>query len=138
MQSLAKATLLCVSPQRMQEIWPHVSGLIRSAIERTGLSAFSDVEYDLLFGDALLWLAWSDHIEAVAATTLNDTDAGKVCIITACGGTDMHRWLPLLDEIEAYAKAEGCKRTRIIGRKGWLRVLSGYQAKHVIMDKELI
>ena len=49
----------------------------------------------------------------------------------------MTRWLPLLGEIEAYAKREGCARVRIFGRKGWLRVLAGYEHKHIIMDKDL-
>jgi hypothetical protein len=46
----------------------------------------------------------------------------------ACGGSDMKRWLPLIDQIETYARAEGCRRVSIFGRKGWL---------HVIMNKEL-
>jgi hypothetical protein len=49
----------------------------------------------------------------------------------------MKRWLPLLGEVEAYAKREGCARVRIFGRKGWLRVLDGYEHKHIIMDKDL-
>jgi hypothetical protein len=61
---------------------------------------------------------------------------GKVCVVTVCGGSDMQRWLPLIDQIETYAKREGCVRARIYGRKGWLRVLEGYEQKHIIMDKE--
>ena len=49
----------------------------------------------------------------------------------------MKRWLPLIEKIENYARDEGCTRVRIFGRKGWLRVLDGYEAKHIIMDKEL-
>ena len=49
----------------------------------------------------------------------------------------MPRWLPLIAEIENYARTEGCTRVRIYGRKGWLRALDGYEAKHIIMDKEL-
>jgi hypothetical protein len=85
-----------------------------------------------------LWFAWNGNaIEAAATTVLINSDIGKVCIITACGGSGMKRWLPLLDGIEAYARDEGCTRVRIYGRKGWLRVLDGYREKHVIMDKEI-
>ena len=74
---------------------------------------------------------------AAAATVLINSESGKVCVITACGGSDMTRWLPLIDGVEAYAREEGCKCVRIYGRKGWLRVLDGYRTKHVIMDKDL-
>ncbi|VIO77386.1 hypothetical protein [Bradyrhizobium ivorense] len=89
-------------------------------------------------GRSLLWLAWDAlTIQAAAATVLINSEVGKVCVITACGGVGMKRWLPLLDGIEAYARDEGCKRVRIYGRKGWMRVLEGYREKHVILDKDL-
>jgi hypothetical protein len=138
----SSAELVCVDPKRVHEIWPHVAPLLRSAIARTGLSAFADIEHDILHGNALLWLAVSGDggvsaINAAASTSLQQTDSGKVCIITACAGADMARWLPLINHIEAYAKDEGCRCVRIFGRKGWLRVLEGYEEKHIIMDREL-
>ena len=83
-------------------------------------------------------MAWNGRtVESAAATILINSEIGKVCIITVCGGSDMKRWLPLIDRIEAYAGAEGCKRVRIYGRKGWLQVLDGYEEKYIIMDKDL-
>jgi hypothetical protein len=138
----SSAELVCVDPKRVHEIWPHVAPLLRKAIARTGLSAFADIELEVLCGRALLWLAVSGEggcaaIDAVASTSLQQTDAGKVCVITACAGNNMPRWLPLISRIEAYAREEGCTCIRIFGRKGWLRVLEGYREKHVILDKEL-
>ena len=108
---------------------------------RTGLSAFADIERDILAGRALLWIAVggeSDRfvIHAAASTSLQQTDAGKVCVITTCAGTRMPRWLSLIAGNEAYAKDEGCFCVRIFGRKGWLRALEGYRAKHVVADKK--
>jgi hypothetical protein len=45
--------------------------------------------------------------------------------------------LPLLQKLEAFAKAEGCAVMRIFGRKGWHRVLDGYHVEHVVLEKEL-
>ena len=132
------AELVCVDPKRVHEIWPHVRHLLKAACRRTELNAFADIEADILSGRSLLWLAWNGRaIEAAAATILINSDTAKVCIITVCGGRQMKRWLPLLGEVEAYAKREGCARVRIFGRKGWLRVLDGYEHKHIIMDKDL-
>jgi hypothetical protein len=136
------AELTCVNPADVQLIWPLVSQRLSAATRRTGISAFADIEHAILDGDALLWLALSAdgadiHIDAVAATRLELTEAGKVCVIVVCGGRNMPRWLPLIAGIEAYANAEGCRSVRIYGRKGWLRVLDGYRQTHVIMEKEL-
>ncbi|WP_244067555.1 hypothetical protein [Bradyrhizobium sp. Ce-3] len=136
--SIVSLGLVCVDPSRVREIWPHAVALLRSACRRTTLNALDDVESDVLSGRSLLWLAWAEGgIQATASTILINSDIGKVCVITACGGTGMKRWLPLLDGIESYARDEGCTRVRIYGRKGWLRVLDGYREKHIIMDKEI-
>lgn len=125
--------LLCVNPKDVATIWPQASGLIRAAIERTGLSEFADVEKQVLAGDQLLWLAISDHIEAAATTHLSR----GVCTLVACSGHERERWLPLFAKIEAYAKAEGCKCVRLYGRKGWERVLKNYRVEHVILERQL-
>ena len=117
--------------------WPAVSPLIRVAIERTGLSLFSDIEADALAGRSLLWIAWNGRdIEAAAVTQLQITDAGKVCVIVACGGK-ARRWQPLLSQVEATAAQEGCGLVRIFGRRGWLRALDGYNVSNVVIDKPI-
>jgi hypothetical protein len=138
----ACAKLICVDPEQVHLIWPHVTPRLRRAIARTGISAFADIEHEILSGDALLWIAVSGKgsvaaIEAVASTSLQQTDAGKICVITACAGTNMSRWLPLVAGIEAYARDESCKRVRIFGREGWLRVLDGYSRTNVVLDRQL-
>jgi hypothetical protein len=130
--------LVCIDPQRVSEVWPYVRPLLKAACHRTGLNALSDIEGDILAGRSLLWIAWNgEAIDAAAATILINSEIGKICVITACGGRDLRNWLPLIGKIETYAKHERCARVRIYGRKGWLRVLDGYRQQHVIMEKEL-
>jgi hypothetical protein len=137
-RTFSPAELVCIDPGRVGEVWPFASALLKRSIERTGLAAFETFERDILDGVSLLWIAWNGlDIEAAASTTLQQTDAGKVCVITACAGADMTRWLPLIGGIEAYAQAEGCHRVRIFGRKGWARVLDGYEQTYAIIDKRL-
>lgn len=136
------AELICVDPNAIHNIWPLVEPLLRRAVARTGLTAFCDIEQEILSGYSLLWLAADeedDRIEilAAASTRLQQVDAGKVCVITACAGTSMPRWLPLIHRIEEFAKDEGCNCVRIFGRKGWLRALDGYALGHVVLDKQL-
>jgi hypothetical protein len=55
----------------------------------------------------------------------------------ASRATGMRRWIGLLERIEEFARAEGCEATRIIGRKGWARVLTSYQMKRIVLEKDL-
>ena len=130
--------LVCIDPEQVRSIWPVAAPLLRRGTVETGLSAFATIEHDILLGASLLWVAWNGAvIEAAASTSLQQTDAGKVCVITACAGTGMMRWLPLIRGIEAYAQAEGCHCVRIFGRKGWARVLEGYEQTYAVIDKRL-
>ncbi len=125
--------LICVPPELINEFWPLAKDRIRVAIETTGLSPFSDTERQVLCGEQLLWLAWSGEIEAAATTHLSD----NVCTIVACAGYYRERWLPLLGQIEAYARDEGCRAMRLFGRKGWERILKDYHVEHIVMEKAL-
>lgn len=125
--------LICVDPEKVFDFWPFARPLIKAALERTRLSNIEDIESDVLDGKQLLWLAWSDHIEAAATTHL----CAGVCTLTACAGHQRERWLPLFAQIEKYAQDECCSTMRIYGRKGWERVLDGYHVEHVILEKGL-
>jgi hypothetical protein len=129
--------LICVDPARIGEMWPHVRDKIRAAVEQTGLSSFSDIESDVLRGASLVWIAWNGREILAAATTELSKPRSKVCTLTACAGHDRAQWLPLFKQIEDYAKAEGCMKMRIFGRKGWERVLDGYRVEHVVLEKGL-
>lgn len=134
------ANIICVAPARVFEIWRDVEPLLKSAIDRTRLSAWQPIADDILRGKSLLWLCKDgERILCAGATSLQKTDFGMVCVITACGGTDMRRWVGLLDRVEIYAKAEGCRCIRIFGRRGWSRVLEddGYAVQSVVLEKEI-
>lgn len=129
--------LVCVDPARIDEMWPHVREQLRLAINRTGLSNFDDLEADVLSGMQLVWLAWDGREILAVATTHLVKPLDKVCVLTACAGHDRGQWLPLFAKIEQYARDEGCSKMRIFGRKGWERVLDGYGAEHVVLEKAL-
>jgi hypothetical protein len=178
---------MCIPPDKVALVWPHVRGLIYAAIERGGLSSFRPIEERVLSGDALLWLAVACEgtprvtaahedgcdnpdprerpdedgtcVQAAAVTELQRNEWRKVCVIVACGApsgclpasgrsrpssrasasraADMRRWIGLIEKIEEFARAEGCSATRIMGRKGWARVLASYRTKRIVLEKDL-
>jgi len=107
-------------------------------MKRGDLGKFSEVERDVLTGGALLWLVIDGPaILSAIVTQISIVESGKVCVVVACGGHHVLRALPLLSEIEDYARREGCRKTRIMGRKGWVRALQQYKQTRVVLDKEL-
>lgn len=130
--------LACVDPLQAADIWPHVRFLIWHAMRRGGLSSFGPLERSVLAGVALVWLALDGkELRAAAVTELAVTEWGKSCTIVACGGNGMREWLPLITGLEKYAIAEGCGVMRIVGRKGWARMLPEYGARVIILEKDL-
>lgn len=117
-------------------IWPHVEGIIDKAMKHSGLDGIDGPREAVLAGNALLWITWNgSKIEAALVTKIVKPHDTKICILVACGGKG--NWPVLIETIEDYARSEGCAITRIYGRKGWERVLSGYKATRVILDKEI-
>lgn len=111
--------------------------MVAQAPRKTDMGSLRELDTDVLSGRALLWLVNGDGIECAAVTRLDLTERSKVCTILACGGRGRVRWLHLLNQIEQYAKAEGCTSTRLYGRKGWKRALSDYQEIGIVMERKL-
>jgi hypothetical protein len=134
----ASASLYCIPPQLAREIWPLVRDRLYAAVRRTDLSHSVDIARDVLHGDGVLWLACEgEEIEAAAVTLLTRTDRHLVCLITALGGSNMESWLPLLSEIEDWARSEGAALVRVMGRPGWGRVLKNYHVSNVVLERAL-
>lgn len=130
----SKARLVRVPVGLAAEVWPHARALIRRAMG----GDFERTESEVLSGLQVLWLAHGDGgIEAAAVTQLVTEGDEKICLIVACGGRGRARWLHHIAGLEAFAKAEGCSTSRIIGREGWKRLLKGYAVTSVVLDRTL-
>jgi hypothetical protein len=119
-------------------VWPIVKDRLNRAYLKTDLAHTADLERDVLQGHADLWLATSGgEIEAAAVTLLVRTDRHLICQLTACGGKNVGSWLDLLGKIEAWAKAEGAAKLRIMGRLGWVALLEHYRISNVVLERAL-
>lgn len=128
------ADLVCVDPKLVNQFWPHFWHLIKKAIDKVGITEFDRVQRDVLNGHALLWLVHENlDVRLAIVTSIFD----DVLEIVAIGGRDLAQSIHLLKDLEAYGRAEGCKAMRIIGRKGWMRLLKDYEQKAIILQKAL-
>lgn len=124
----------CIDPQMVGRVWPRVDNYIRQAIAQGGVgSDFNAIVDDIIQGRALLWIGFDQDNNMIVSAGVTQVGNG-VCELIAYGG---RREDHLLQTIEDYARAEGCKRIRILGRKGWIRVLKNYHQPYIVLERQL-
>lgn len=81
---------------------------------------------------------WLLDCVGLAFTELGVYPSGrKVMEVTLCAGEGVNGWVNGLDQIEADAREKGCSQMLINGRRGWARVLNGYEDAGAILRKDL-
>jgi hypothetical protein len=133
----ASVETVCVDPELVSEIWPHVRGYIAAAVERGGGLTELDITEALSTRKALLWVRTDGAgLCGAGVTQLIWMSDGLVCDVMAYGGPCLG-WPAAFAPIEAYAKAEGCDAMRIEGREGWKRIFPGYRLSSITLTKRL-
>jgi len=132
------ADLVLVPQERVAGVFPIVLPLLKPALDWSGECGAAALQDRLLSGIYRLWLCHEGAGPIAAAVTeIVTTIRGPVCVLVLCGGSERHKWMGLLDEIETWAAMQGCKELRIYGRPGWTRVLPDYQVERVVLTKDL-
>jgi hypothetical protein len=133
----ASVETICIPPERIDEVWPHVAGWIAKAVGKGGDWTVEAIRGGLAREECLLWILWDGRLHAVCVTELLLIPKGKICRIVACGGDQVIPWQLAFAPIENYAIAEGCVAMRIEGRTGWQRVFPDYTLAWVCLEKGL-
>jgi hypothetical protein len=135
---MAICNLHCVNPREVDLILPLTTDMIHAAMAKTNISDFLIVIEDVRHGRALMWVATNGNkIQATAVTQISKANGHKYCTIVACAGVDRDEWMPLLEEIENYARNENCAAMRFFGRNGWSRLLPDYKIIGHIGERKL-
>jgi hypothetical protein len=136
--SKAECRLICVDPARVRELAFVAVPLIRRAVERCGDWSVEAVWSALCERRMLLWLVVRElAVEGVLVTRLEQTPKDLVCVIVLCAGQHLLRSRHLIGTIEQFARAEGCARLRMQGRRGWRRVFADYSEPFITLEKNL-
>lgn len=124
-----------VQPAQVPALWPWVQHWLAKA---DGYRSTADDLYPLLCrGERQLWLCLSGEcLSGACITRLAEYPQCKAVVVTTLGG-DGGDWNAMLQDVEDYARAHGCDRLEIQGRRGWLRALQGYQEVSTVISKEL-
>jgi hypothetical protein len=63
--------------------------------------------------------------------------SGPVLTVVLMGGEQSNLWLHLEPVVADYARARGCVKMQLIGRRGWSRVLKHWRQVAVVMENDL-
>lgn len=139
MTEAPRDVLVCVAPDKIDAIWPHVRAFIESAfLSGRGDDTPETVKADLDAGTSLLWVVWDGSgLIAAATTKIVDTPTKKLCLVTSCGGRELPRWIAFMADLETYAKAQACAVLRIEGRQGWKAMFPDFRQPFVVLEKVL-
>ena len=126
-----------------EPVWPLVEGWIARVCERDGKYRPDDVLARCRDGRAQLWVAWDADApkpcaRAAIVTQVQRFPRRTEAEIWLVGGEDRKRWVcPVLETLEAWARAQGCVAIEAVGRPGWRDDLPGWRRDLVIYRKEL-
>lgn len=99
--------------------------------------------------DLLEWLAkdsaqifavfLDDKLSGIIVTEIVVFPNMDVCHIIGLAGDEFLRWPHAINEIEDYARVEGCKRVTWAGRRGFVKVMKdfGYSVDYTVMGRNL-
>lgn len=127
----------------VDEFWDRVSPVLWRCIIRTdGRHTLITTKHAIQDNRMQLWAAFSDPemttcTAALVTETLTYPSGEQECEILFCAGDVIPGCLPLLSQIESWAKSVGCKGMRLHGRRGWAKILPTYEESSVVLRKAL-
>lgn len=132
----SSARLYSVFPHHVSQVWPDVHEFLSDAIQHCdGKWELIDVRRAIESKDMQLFVVMDGEVKAAVVTQFNQYPAKKVLTVVFLGGRDMERWLHLIEELERWARDEGCDSMEVHGRSGWERVLGWEKVSTVIRKK---
>ncbi len=115
--------------------WVRCRGWIEAArAVADPMTSLKEVSRRVFAGQAQLW----PGARCAAVTQIIDYDTARAFNFWLCGGR-LAELRPMLPEMEAFARGQGCTHAYFTGREAWWPVLEplGFTRGHVIFEKEL-
>lgn len=126
-----------VGPEHLGAVWPRVEDLLRPAIDQSGGRYTIDTTRAAISrGEMQLWVAFNEtEIFAAMTSTVSVYPAKTMLCVVHCGGRMMGLWLQTMNDVENWAKAQGCAGVEIIGRGGWAKALPAYERVGTMIER---
>lgn len=139
-EDIVAPSLNLIPKERIDAVLPVVEKQLRAVVERArGALTPDEIIEAFRSGRYQLWVIWNGNVLAVGATEIVAVASGmRLCLVHFLTGEHSLEWLHLLEELEAWAKSQGCSRMKGQMRKGWAKRLPDYHMTHVTLEKDLV
>lgn len=130
-------TLCTFQSYEINEIWKDIKPFVTKALNKVdSCYIVEDIKDSLLKAEMQLWTSYDGtQLKSVCITRIVKHPTNQYLEITLLTGSLSA--LQHLEVLEKWGKQLGCKTIRLTGRKGWERVLKGYEQTVVNLEKEL-
>lgn len=128
-----------IVPEQLNSAWPKVAPLVEMFSRATCMVTPEEVLRQATRGDCQLWAYHDTEFRGIVATRIYPDAVGDVCELWLCFGKDVDALIDgAVEMIERWATDNGCYKTKIIGREGWQRRLTGYKRTAIVLEKSLV
>lgn len=131
-----------IEPHKLRA--PQVAAAVAPLLDRAlhfcrGQYTLTQVAQLIDEGAFVLWgVVGPEGLSGVFVTEIDRAHAsGPVLTVVLMGGEQSNLWLHLEPVVADYARARGCVKMQLIGRRGWSRVLKHWRQVAVVMETDL-
>ena len=131
--------LVGIEPEYLEKVWAVVHPWLKNVEEYSGGRLTLETLVDRLAdGKMQLWVVKGERPVAAVVTEVTEYPNIKYCLIVLASGGNAKSWVrPVIDELERWAKHNGCNATELLGRRAWLKLLPEYKIERYLLVKEL-
>jgi len=141
-QQHEEPTLYQVAPEEVEYIWPHITALLETVLERQDGHSLDDIKHQIQHGQKHLWVLvtitnTSVIAHAVAVTQFTYYPQKTTLFIQLMAAEDIDLIGEPLKEIEDFARQNGCGDVEFWARPGLVKYLTDYAPRYVVASKQL-
>lgn len=121
----------------MHEAWPTIAPFLE--IVEQDEWTLPEIQEDIIKRHCQAWgMRSGSHVLAIWITRICDGPNGVYGLVQVVAGAPLEQGLRIYREhIEPFFTEQGCEYIKIVGRRGWKKVLPDYEERQVIFTKRL-
>ena len=121
----------------IEENWHEIEPFVKRVLNKIDLYyTVENIKESLCNAEMQLWTSYYEtQLKSVCVTQIRIYPKYKFLEIVLMAGAMIS--VPELQEIEDWARDDGCIKSRLTGRRGWKRALPDYKEKRIILEKRL-
>jgi len=132
--------LVAIEPDELGSVWDLIEPFMFEVIDGcNGRHTMESLISEITNRELALWaVVGASGPRALVGTQILVASSGlRSLTIRFTVGKGLHAWIGLLDDLEDYARSQGCTRVETYSRKGWAKHMPDYKLTHILLEKDL-